>query len=79
MWKEKNSLELFPNLPKSSTNRNVKDFFIFEFITEIWKRFSIFQRFGRLIEIWKEQKKRYLPQPEMWKIISQQKSFLKYM
>ena len=29
------ALEFFPNLQKSSTNGNVKDYFIFEYISEI--------------------------------------------
>jgi hypothetical protein len=46
----------FPNLQKSSTNWNLIDNFIFEYISEMWKRFSISYRDGRIIEMWKVKK-----------------------
>jgi hypothetical protein len=52
----------------------------------MWKRFSISYRGGRIIEMWKEKKSmeffqpyRNLPQTEMWKITSYQKTFLKFV
>jgi hypothetical protein len=52
----------------------------------MWKRFSISYRGGRILEMWKEKKSmeffqpyRNLPQTEMWKITSYQKTFLKFV